>query len=116
MTFCLAQEQRAKAAKEAEEVDDDKPVAKSMITFTILPRISEPNLGLLEGVIRRITADGLTWDSSKFIPLGDGYESLDISAVFEVNKVCLLDLPSTLLVRWRRLFSLQAESAWLTFA
>ena len=66
----------------------EKPVvAKSSIVLEVKPWDDETDVKEIERLVRTITADGLLWGASKFVPVAYGIKKLQINCIVEDDKI-----------------------------
>lgn len=77
------------AAYKAKKSNKPALIAKSSLVLDIKPWDDETDLNQMEAEIRKITADGLLWGASKFVPVAFGIKKLSISCVVEDEKISI---------------------------
>jgi len=89
---------RQERLKQYAEKKAKKPavIAKSSIVLDVKPWDDETDMAAMEQKVRSIHMDGLTWGTSKLVPLAFGIKKLQIVCVVEDDKVSIDELNETI--------------------
>merc|ERR1712173_5060 len=71
----------------AAQVRTTSNIAQSSIVFDFMPVNDQTNMTELERLVRGVQADGVVWENSKLLPMGDGMNKLRIAATITDNIV-----------------------------
>ncbi|MCJ1405213.1 Translation elongation factor 1 beta [Xylographa trunciseda] len=80
------------AAYKLKKAGKAKPAAKSIVMLDVKPWDDETDMKELEANMRKIQMDGLTWGTSKLVPVGFGIKKLQVNIVVEDEKVSVDEL------------------------